>query len=198
MSIETRHLEVPVVLNPELLERAKAAGGGLSEAERQALLARAEYHAAIRRLHLAGGSLREIAEALSLSHQRVQQIVSLAGGTWWRRVWRTRAMPTDAVCTWCGRPPSEVLKLIAGPNVYICDACVASAELSGAGRAGAGPFAGAKKGGLALALPYVRRRRCAFCDRGPGKERALVQAPAGHVCSDCVRVCREILDGRRA
>ena len=51
-------------------------------------------------------------------------IVSLAGGTWWRRVWRTRTMPTDAVCTWCGRPPSEVSKLIAGPNVYICDTTV--------------------------------------------------------------------------
>src|SRR5512135_3112065 len=103
-----------MVLQQELLEHARTAGAGLEAAERGSLLARAEYHTAVRRLHLAGGSLREIAQALGLSHQRVQQIVSGAGGTWWRRVWRSRRMPPDAACTWCGRPPSEVSKLIAG------------------------------------------------------------------------------------
>lgn len=187
-----------MVLTPELLARAKAAGGDLSEVERQALLARAEYHTAIRRLHLAGGSLREIAQALSISHQRVQQIVSQAGGTWWGRMWRTRAMPPDAVCTWCGRPPSEVSKLIAGPNVYICETCVESAERTAAGQTGSSPFVGAKKSGVVVALPYARRRRCAFCGRGAAKDRVLVHAAAGQVCSDCVQVCREILDGRSA
>src|SRR5512133_2557929 len=110
-----------MVVSPELLDKAKAAGTRLDEAETQALLSRADYHAAVRRLHLAGASLREIAQALSLSHQRVQQMVSGAGGTWWGRVWRTRTIGPDAVCTWCGRPPSEVAKLIAGPNVFICD-----------------------------------------------------------------------------
>ncbi len=125
------------------------------------LLARAEYHTAIRRIHLAGASLREIAQALSLSHQRVQQIVSGAGGSWWRRLWRNRHVRPDAVCTWCERPPSEVAKLIAGPNVCICDACVESAERVVRRSSASGPF-----------------------------------APAGHVCTDCLRVCREILDGR--
>ncbi len=37
--------------------------------------ARADYQHAIRRLHAAGGSMREIAEVLGLSHQRVHQIV---------------------------------------------------------------------------------------------------------------------------
>ncbi len=117
-----------MVLNTELLDKARSAGRQVEEAERQALLARGDYHAAIRRLHLSGGSLREIAEALGVSHQRVQQIVSGAGGTWWRRIWRTRNVGRDAACTWCGRPPSEVAKLIAGPDVFICDACVQSAE----------------------------------------------------------------------
>ena len=31
-------------------------------------------------------------------------------------------------CSFCGRPQSEVQKLIAGPGVYICDECVAVAE----------------------------------------------------------------------
>lgn len=177
-----------MVLNPELLKKARTAGTQLEEAERQALVSRAEYHTAVRRLHLAGGSLREIAQALSLSHQRVQQIVSGAGGSWWRRVWRTRNIRTDAVCTWCRRPPSEVSKLIAGPNVFICDSCVESAESRANGRTSAGPFAQIKKRSVAMT--------CAFCGKWPNEKRVLITAQPGHVCTDCLRVCREILEGR--
>ena len=114
-----------MVLDEQLLAKARAQGKNFADAERDAVLSRADYHAAVRRLHLAGASLREISEALGLSHQRVQQIVQNAGGTWWQRVWRSRKVKRDAVCTFCGRPPSEVQKLITGPNVYICNDCVA-------------------------------------------------------------------------
>jgi hypothetical protein len=179
-----------MVLDTELLEKARSASAELDEAERQALLSRAEYHTAVRRLHLAGGSLREIAHTLSLSHQRVQQIVSGAGGSWWRRVWRTRTIRPDAVCTWCARPPSEVSKLIAGPDVYICDACIASAEHSAAGSPASGPFAHKVKRSVAS--------KCAFCGRRASRKRSLAIAPAGNVCTDCLTVCHEILEGRRA
>ena len=158
---------------------ARAAGERLSQAERDALLARGDYHTAVRRLHLSSGSLREIAAALAISHQRVQQIVSAAGGSWWRRVWRGRRLPIDSVCTWCGRPPAEVDKLIAGPRVYICDRCVHAAEHTRA------PFArtGVKKGG-----------RCAFCSKRGDSTRTLVAAAEGNICSECLRVCSEILE----
>src|SRR5712691_1495165 len=117
-----------LMLDPRLCEQARAAAGQLLEAERQVRMVRTDYHTAIRRLHLAGGSLREVAEALSLSHQRVQQIVDGAGGSWWSRVWRTRKITGDLVCTWCDRPQSEVTKLIAGPNVFICESCIEAAE----------------------------------------------------------------------
>ena len=91
-------------MNQDLLAVARRTGTELAEAERQALLARTEYHTAVRRLHLAGGTLREIAEALSLSHQRIQQIVQGSGGSWWRRAWRTRGTTRDAICTWCWVP----------------------------------------------------------------------------------------------
>ena len=99
-------------MDSALLASAREAGARLSEAERRVLLARADYHTAIRRLHLAGAALREIAQTLSLSHQRVQQIVSASGGSWWQ-VWRRRGATVDAICTWCGRPPAEVDKLSA-------------------------------------------------------------------------------------
>ena len=161
-----------------LLAQAKTAASTLVEAERQVLLSRAEYHTAIRRLHLAGGSVREIAEALSLSHQRVQQIVTAAGGSWWQ-VWRSRRVKRDAVCTWCERPPSEVAKLIAGPNVFICDSCIAAAERQLNGRS--------------RSAPSGASRTCAFCSRRSNKARSLAHG-IHSICSDCVRVCREILN----
>ena len=170
------------MLNSELLEAAKSSSTALDEAERQALLARAEYHHAVRRLHLAGASLREIAESLALSHQRVQQIVSGAGGTWWRKVWGTRNRRPDAICTWCGNPPSAVAKLVAGPRVYLCDRCLASAERVREGKEGNGPF-----------RRTIARRvtgRCSFCSKGTN----LVEAPQGRICAECLRMCREIVD----
>ena len=175
-----------MTLDPHLVERARAAAEQLADAERAAVLSRADYHTAVRRLHLAGGSLREIAQALSLSHQRVQQIVDASGGSWWRRVCRSRKIGTDAAFNLCGRPSGQVKKLIAGPNVYICDACVRAAEAIAAGDASApGPFAQPEKKNLTA--------RCAFCGKRASQGRSLVSAAPGHVCSECLRTCREII-----
>jgi len=174
-----------MTVDPNLLEKARAAGAQLAEAERQVLLARADYHTAVRRVHLAGGSLREVAQALSLSHQRVQQIVSAAGGSWWV-VWRTRRAARDPVCTWCDRPPSEVSRLISGPNVFICDTCVEAAE-----RAMSGADLG---GGMLNPARAGTKRRCAFCNKRANEKRRIVTGAAS-VCSECLAVCREILDG---
>ena len=167
-----------MVLDPKLLDTARSTSAALAEAERQSLLARAEHHTAIRRLHLGGASLREIAAALGLSHQRVAQIVDEAGGSWWQRVWHTRKVRRDAVCSFCGRPPREVEKLLAGPDVYLCSGCV-----SAAGRGG---------------LPMVKgRARCSFCGKARSEERPVVGANDARVCSACLEVSKEILDGRR-
>jgi hypothetical protein len=175
-------------LDPNLLNRAKTAGSQLADAERAALLARADYHTAIRRLHLAGASLREIADALSLSHQRVQQVVMAAGGSWWQ-VWRRRTKERDAVCSWCERSPSEVSKLIAGPKVYICDSCVDAAERAVRGTV-TGPSNISVVGGTS-------RQRCSFCRKRGTESRSLVIGPA-NVCTECLVVCRDILDSRAA
>ena len=66
-------------LDANLLGQAEAAEARVIDAEHEAEVARADFHRAVRRLQLAGGSLREIAGALNLSHQRVHQIVEAAG-----------------------------------------------------------------------------------------------------------------------
>jgi hypothetical protein len=64
-----------MTLDEQVLEEARQARQRLVDLEGQTAHARVDYHHAIKKLHAAGGSLREIAEALELSHQRVHQIV---------------------------------------------------------------------------------------------------------------------------
>ncbi len=77
-------------MDEELLAEALRAEERLIDAERDAEVYRAEFHRAVRRLHLSGASLRELAGALGLSHQRVHQIVESAGGS--RRWLRQREL----------------------------------------------------------------------------------------------------------
>lgn len=37
----------------------------------------------------------------------------------------TGATPAPFGCTWCGKPKDAVRKLVTGPNVFICDECIA-------------------------------------------------------------------------
>jgi ClpA/ClpB-like protein len=64
-----------MTLDEQILEDARQARQRLVDLESQTAHARVDYQHAIKKLHAAGGSLREIAEALELSHQRVHQIV---------------------------------------------------------------------------------------------------------------------------
>ena len=68
-------------MNNDLLAEARQAQERLIDAERDVEVARADFHRAVRRLHLHGWSLRELAAGLGLSHQRVHQIVEEAGGS---------------------------------------------------------------------------------------------------------------------
>jgi Clp amino terminal domain, pathogenicity island component/ClpX C4-type zinc finger len=69
-----------VSVDERLLREARETRDRLLELQHEAERARADHHHAIRRLHAAGASMREIAEGLGLSHQRIHQIVD-AGAT---------------------------------------------------------------------------------------------------------------------
>lgn len=103
-----------MTLDEELLVAARNAATKAAAAQEQAEVAKAVYHHHVLRLHRAGGSMREIADALKISHQRVHQIVEQS-----RRTER---------CWFCARDAVEVDKLIAGPVALICDICVAQAQ----------------------------------------------------------------------
>ena len=181
-------------MNGELLTEARQAQERLIDAERDVEVARAEFHRAVRRLHLHGSSLRELAAGLGLSHQRVHQIVEEAGGSrrWIRirdggqsqsqgqgqgqgqgqRQSRGRTHQYSQLsCTFCGKPQNQVRKLIAGPGVFICGGCVTLARHVIAD----GQTATTARGPINVVPEQQPRARCNFC----GKQRDQVAGQAG-------------------
>lgn len=183
-------------MDEELLAQAKQAEERLIEAEQDAEVARAEFNRAVRRLHLRGASLRELADALQLSHQRVHQIVEAAGGA---RRWRKRERtPLELSCSFCGRAQRKTRKLVVGPGVYICETCVALADTV----ITSGRPAESALGIIEPVAANEKRRRCSFCGKHRYQASGLattVDNPAGGkfkadaaICSECLVLCREI------
>lgn len=180
-------------LDTGLLGQAKAAEARVIDAEHAVEVARADFHRAVRRLQLAGASLREIADALGLSHQRVHQIVESAGGS---RRWRYRRSAPEKLqhCSFCGRDQKHVKTLIAGPGVYICDRCipraasVVAAEQSAAGQTAA-------SAGVIHPVPGdARAERCSFCGKRRHQVPGMAAGARARICEECLRLCHEIRD----
>jgi hypothetical protein len=192
-------------MDERLLAEARQAQERLIEAEHQAEVARAEFHRAVRRLHLSGSSLRELAAALGLSHQRIHQIIEAVGGG---RRWGQRRDPRPdlLVCTFCGKSQKQVKKLIAGPGVYICDGCAELARgviaTGQAAETGLGPIRT-----VAETVPVLRgvvetRERCGFCGKHRGQCTGLAAMAVGAngeagrhaaICAECLTLCEEII-----
>ena len=173
----------------------------LIDAERDADVARAEFYRAVRRLHLHGSSLRELAASLGLSHQRVHQIVEEAGGSRrWVRVGAQRRRPDPGLlaCSFCGKQQNEVRKLIAGPGVYICDRCIDLAvDVITSGRA-----ARTALGAMDNVPEEQSGVRCNFCGKDRGQVERVAIMPdvtvertssSAAICSECLALCGEII-----
>jgi hypothetical protein len=200
------------MLDEQLLREAERSRDRLLELQHEAEQAQVAYQHAIRRLHAAGGSMREIADALGVSFQRVHQIVNTStgkGAVKPRRVTR----PTQAgepnrnanpTCSFCGAAGTQVRNLIAGPGVFICDRCIDLArqtDLAGDRRAN----------DLTMLVPLGladAQAHCSYCGRRRDQTDAMVHAPhrpgiglnAEHIsdagvriCRDCLRLCEELL-----
>lgn len=110
-------------------------------------------------------------------------------------------------CTFCGRDQAQAGKIIAGPNVGICDICVALARDAISQRPPPGgpflPVIFAPGGGQPECEPRVRLA-CSFCGKQVHQVQALaVSSGASYVkpgrssrpviCAECLDLCDEIL-----
>lgn len=178
-----------VAIDAELLEAAREAEARLADADRTVDIARAEFRHAVRRLHLAGGSPREIAEALGLSHQRVQQIVEETGGRGWRSFTLRGASRPGLDCSFCGKAQKQVRKLIVGPHGCICDQCIATAgQVIATGETAATALSAVKS--IGADLPAIE---CSFCGKTRQQVPGMAAAAQGTICSECLQLCREIV-----
>lgn len=157
----------PLALIQEKERRIKSLEGQLEEAKES-------YYQAIRELHISGKSLREIAGLVNLSHQRVHQIVEGQNKGW--RPWLRPAKP-ELRCSFCGLLAEEVKKLVQGPNIFGCDACIHAYREA--------LLAGSKDYRL---LDRSSRLRCSFCGKLPNYKRRVVAGKEHQVCEKCIEL----------
>lgn len=172
-------------LDEGLLRRAREAGSAAEDAQYRAELAKADYHHTVRLLHLAGATMREIADALGISHQRVHQIIELAGDGGWKPKKRAGA---DLACTFCGLDRGRVSRLIAGPGVYICTDCVALVGTVAA----QGTTIQTDRTRLE-SMPASDRVGCSFCGAEAATGTSMITGPGVRICPSCVQLCQEIV-----
>jgi ClpX C4-type zinc finger len=182
-------------VDEKLLAEARRAQERLAQAEQAAETARAEFRGAVHHLVVRGSRSEQVATALGLSHEQLDELVQAAGGSG-REDW-AGGPGINLACSFCGQSQREVRKLIAGPDCYICDACVGLTE--GVVRSGS---AAATRLGPVQAVPEQDElAQCSFC----GKHRCLVTGlaagPAGTggasgpaaICIECLSLCNEII-----
>jgi hypothetical protein len=179
-------------LDSGLLGNARAAETRMIDAEQAAEVARSDFHRAVRRLQIEGGSLREISEAFGLSHQRVHQIVESAGGS---RRWRQHRGSTGDLrsCSFCGTGEQRVEVLVGGPGVYICDMCT-----GGAIAVVAAPARPGQKAAIQPVGDQARAERCSFCGNRRHQVSGMAAARGILICNECLHLCAEICRERRS
>jgi hypothetical protein len=101
-----------------------------------------------------------------------------------------REKPENLYCTFCGKAPREVRKLIAGPRVCICDECIKKcndiiAEEAMKPAREDPPRQREKPSSPALC--------CSFCGRQQHEVQRLIAGPSVYICDECIGLCNDII-----
>lgn len=107
-----------------------------------------------------------------------------------RRTATTKEMPK--VCSFCRRGERGALKLIAGPQVFICTECIDAASKLRAGRAAPATSVTKARAGAGLS--------CCFCGKGQDEVWKLVvpvASPGPAICNECLKLCATIAEVTR-
>lgn len=164
-------------LDPFLLAKARAAIRTLQEAERAIEPLRHDYYASIRSLSTGGASLREIAAALGLSHQRVHQLVQGEARPKAKRALPpalSRVADSAPTCALC-----DEADVATGARLPICSDCRKTGRILMAGQALADDH------GLRLARRH-QRPHCLGCGRQPDAGEVFLAGARGAVCAECL------------
>jgi hypothetical protein len=189
------------MIDEQLLGEAERARDHLTDLQHEADRAQVSYQHAIRRLNAAGATLREIADVLGLSYQRVHQIVDVSTG---KGALKNSSSDLARVCGFCGTPQQDARTSIAGPGVSICSRCVdLAAEVVAEGL----PRTEDKRMLVGVDANHTEAH-CGFCGKRrsqvSGMAEAPLQPPIGkgsrgrrdrhgvRICAECLLLCEEI------
>lgn len=205
-----------MTLDAAVLADVEAARHTLEALEDQTYEARAAYHQAIRRLHAGGGSMREIALALGLSHQRVHQIVGEDGiveveaaSTELTPLPGSEAVTTTSEgdrCAFCRNERGQVDQLLAAPGpVFICAGCVevASRVVHGGSSPAASVVSAVPAAAVAPASVVSAvsggGATCTFCRNDSATVGPVAAAEDGsaRICGRCLATCERMLAAPR-
>jgi hypothetical protein len=145
--------------------RAKQALEKVRSAQIEAL---SVYQNAIRVAAREGGTVREIATEVGMSHQRVHQIL-------------------QAGCDLCERGYKQVAQLVAaGKHLTICNHCIDRAEAV---------LRGKPSSGEPRIEPVAARSKavCDSCGQPAKKVKSLLRAAGTHVCDTCWHAAAHII-----
>jgi hypothetical protein len=175
-------------LNERLLAEAREAHVAEVAAQATLDLARERLAEAVRQLHLAGASMSEIGRALGLSRERVDHLVDGDPSD------RSRALR----CSFCQADRTQTRKVIAGPAVYVCEACVLVADRALGGDLAAEEEWAARR----TAAPPGRagddeRSSCSFCGKAPEQVAGMVASFGVRICRECLDLCLDIIEEER-
>lgn len=182
-------------MDAKALAWARQAQEQLINAEEHAEAVRADFRRAVRRLAADGSSPGDIAAALGLSDQYLDEISTTANSG---RAGSVRVPHTGLACTFCGRSQRQVRKLIAGPGVYICERCVA---LAGDAVNEGGPVT-TPLGPIRATPEQDGGVRCRFCAKRRDHVTGMAAMPArpsdtfagpAAICAECLMLCNDIL-----
>lgn len=81
-------------------------------------------------------------------------------------------------CSFCNKSYEQVQKLIAGPNVYICDECV---------NAFADPLSNNPETEIAV-------KKCSFCGKARSEIGRMIDKKNTRICNECLDISVEIID----
>ena len=88
-------------------------------------------------------------------------------------------------CSFCGKGQAEVVQLVAGPRVFICNECI---QDSNATLDSAEPT-----GKISIIVSKTSEGRCSFCGRQASEVEKIVGVPNARICNECVKICNQIL-----
>ena len=169
------------VIDNELLAAATDPRVRMEEAQRALTERRSEFEDAVRAYHAAGATFGEVVATLAIDGSAASRILGLT--------------PHDLlVCSFCGTSQRDAASMIAGPFVYICDRCVASAIA----RIEDGPQR-EMEGTAMVLVPAGEVATCGFCERERSQAAHLVSVPGGaRICDDCLDLCTQIIEEERS